>query len=373
MKVIVLGGDGYLGWPCAMHLSDLGMDVVVIDNFFKRDVCKKLRLEPLFDDLSLAARIDQWHKVSKRTIRCILGDLTDAEFVNSVFSKERPECIVHYAEQPSAPYSMLDQDTARLTLENNLLSTLNIIFAVKEYCPQSAIIKLGTMGEYGTPNIDIEEGWLDVLHKGREAKFLFPREANSLYHTSKIMDTDLLWLYVRLWGIRVTDLMQGPVYGFLTEKVKMHPALWPRLCHDSMFGTVVNRFLVQASKMEKLSVYGKGGQTRGFISIEDSIASVALCISNPPPDGEMRIINQFTETFSVRELAERVRDAASDLGLDVEIESVKNPRMESEEHYYNPAHTELTKLGLTPHLLTDAVIQESLMAIQSYKAESILS
>ena len=167
--------------------------------------------------------------------------------------------------------------------------------------------------------------------------------------------------------------MQGPVYGFLTEKVKMHPALWPRLCHDSMFGTVVNRFLVQASKMEKLSVYGKGGQTRGFISIEDSIASVALCISNPPPDGEMRIINQFTETFSVRELAERVRDAASDLGLDVEIESVKNPRMESEEHYYNPAHTELTKLGLTPHLLTDAVIQESLMAIQSYKAESILS
>ena len=268
MRVLILGGDGYLGWPTAMHLSAHGHEVVLADNYLRRRLCIEQDCEPLFDVPTLPARARLWQQMSKRHLQIRIGDLGDWAFIASLFEECRPEAIVHYAEQPSAPYSMLDQATARLTLSNNLLVTLNLVQAVLRYAPDAHIVKLGTMGEYGTPNIDIEEGWIEIEHKGRRDRFLFPRQASSLYHTTKIMDTDLLWFYVRTNGIRVTDLMQGPVYGLWTDETGDDERLFPFLNYDEIFGTVLNRFLVQAVAGYPLTVYGQGSQTRGYLDLQ---------------------------------------------------------------------------------------------------------
>jgi UDP-sulfoquinovose synthase len=220
------------------------------------------------------------------------------------------------------------------------------------------------MGEYGTPNIDIEEGWIDIEHNGRKGKFLFPRQAGSLYHTTKIMDTDLLWYYVRMWGLRVTDLMQGPVYGIFTEESAQNEALLPFYSYDEIFGTVLNRFIVQAVVGYPLTVYGKGGQTRGYLNIRDTLSCIRLSLENPSNKGELRIFNQFTETFSVNELAEKVSQVGRQCGINVRVQNLDNPRIEHEEHYYNPAHTGLLKLGLTPHYLTDDVLGQIIEFVQ---------
>jgi UDP-sulfoquinovose synthase len=231
-----------------------------------------------------------------------------------------------------------------------------VVFAVREFCPEAHIVKIGTMGEYGTPNIDIEEGWLEVEHKGRRHTFLYPRQASSLYHTTKIMDTDLLWFYVRAWDLRVTDLMQGPVYGLFTDENASDDRLLPFFNYDEIFGTVLNRFVVQAVAEYPLTVYGKGGQTRGYLDIRDTLACIRLSLEDPSNKGELRIFNQYTETFGVKELAERVKKVGSELGLNVKIQHVENPRIEAEEHYYNPKHTGLFELGLEPHYLSDDTI-----------------
>jgi len=253
---------------------------------------------------------------------------------------------------------MLNRSAATLTLRNNLEVTANVIFAVQEFCPDAHIVKLGTMGEYGTPDIDIEEGWLDVQHKGRRQKFLYPRQAGSLYHTTKIMDTDLLWFYVRTWNLRVTDLMQGPVYGIFTHENRADENLYPFLNYDELFGTVLNRFVIQAVADYPMTVYGKGGQTRGYLNIIDTLNCVRLSLENPATKGELRILNQFTETFSVNQLAQKVQRVARAMGFRAEIATVENPRKEAEEHYYNPAHTGLLDLGLEPQFLTDEVLTE---------------
>jgi len=274
---------------------------------------------------------------------------------------------VHYAEQPSAPYSMIGYDEARTTLANNLMATFNVIWAVLEQAPACHIIKLGTMGEYGTPNIDIEEGWIQIQHKGRSDKFLFPRQAGSLYHTTKVLDTDLLWFYVRIHGLRVTDLMQGPVYGLSTDEADLDEQLMPNFHYDDIFGTVVNRFLVQAAAEVPLTVYGKGGQTRGYLNIRDTLQCIALAAANPPAAGELRILNQFTETFTVNQLAERVQRVGTGLGLCVDVKNLVNPRKEMEEHYYNPTHRGLSELGLKPHLMTDDLVAAMLEQVLRHR------
>jgi len=324
-------------------------------------------VSPLFDVPYLQERTDLWKSISGFSIPTYIGDLTDWKFVEEVFDVFTPEGIVHYAEQPAAPYSMLNRRAAMMTLQNNLTVTANVIFAVREYCPDAHIVKLGTMGEYGTPNIDIEEGWLEVEHKNRCHKFLYPRQASSLYHTTKIMDTDLLWFYVRMWDIRVTDLMQGPVYGLFTEETGDDERLLPFFNYDELFGTVLNRFVVQAAAGYPLTVYGKGGQIRGYLNIRDTLNCVLLSLETPAKRGELRIFNQFTETFSVNELAERVQRVGNHLGLNVEIQPVKNPRKEAEDHYYNPAHTGLIELGLEPNYLTDEVLAQMLEYVIKHK------
>jgi len=368
MRVLILGGDGYLGWPTAMHMTAKGHEVAVVDNYLRRRLSREEDAETLLETPNLHERTRLWNRKSGHSIGVFIGDLTCWDFAAEVFQKFIPKVIIHYAEQPSAPYSMLRRRAATLTLQNNLLTTANVIFAVREFAPDAHIIKLGTMGEYGTPEIDIEEGWIDIEHKGKRGRFLYPRQAGSLYHTTKIMNTDLLWFYVRMWNLRVTDLMQGPVYGMTTSETGTDEKLFPFVNYDEIFGTVLNRFLVQAVAGYPLTVYGKGGQTRGYLNIKDTMQCVRLSLENPPQKGELRIYNQFVELFSVNELAEKVQRVGNQLGLKVQIRPVENPRKEAEEHYYNPIHQGLLELGLQPHYLTDEVLVEMLETVGRFKA-----
>lgn len=366
-RVLILGGDGYLGWPTAMNLTAHGHEVAVVDNYLRRRICKEENVEPLFEVPNLHERAALWEVSTEYKIPVFIGDLNQWDFVEEVFKAFTPDAVVHYAEQPAAPYSMLNRRAAMMTIQNNLTVTANVIFAVKEFCPEAQIVKIGTMGEYGTPNIDIEEGWIEIDHKGRKHKFLYPRQASSLYHTTKIMDTDLLWFYVRMWGLRVTDLMQGPVYGLVTDENAEHERLLPFFNYDELFGTVLNRFVVQAVVGYPLTVYGKGGQTRGYLNIKDTLQCVRLSLEKPAKEGELRIFNQFVETFSVNQLAGKVQEAGKHMGLDVKVNNVPNPRIEAEDHYYNPVHTGLLELGLKPHYLTDEVLTEMLELALRYK------
>lgn len=367
MRVLVLGGDGYLGWPTAMAFAAKGHEVWTIDNYLRRRLARETDSEPLLAAPDLEQRAKAFEAATGKRIGVAIGDCLDFSFLKDAVRRTQPDAVIHYAEQPSAPYSMRDHPSAALTLQNNLLATLNIAWAIMQEAPDAHLIKLGTMGEYGTPNIDIEEGWIDIGHKGRKDRFLFPRQASSLYHTTKILDTDLLWFYVRVCGMRVTDLMQGPVYGIHTPQCQADERLWPNFHYDDIFGTVVNRFLVQAVAGVPLTVYGKGGQKRGYLNLLDTLQCVELAMLSPAGRGELRILNQFTETFTVLELAERVRRVGDRLGLEIRLQNVPNPRKELEEHYYNPAHSGFAQLGLKPHFLTDDVVASMLEAIMPHR------
>lgn len=367
MKVLILGVDGYLGWPTAMSFASAGHEVVGVDNYLRRIIAEQTDSEALIPTPSLPERARVFERESGHSVDVRIGDCTDYEFMSSLMQEVQPDTVVHYAEQPSAPYSMRGQTEAQLTFKNNLDATFNLIWSVIEHAPECHIVKLGTMGEYGTPNIDIEEGWIDVEHKGRSQKFLYPRQAGSLYHTTKVLDTDLLWFYVRLYGLRVTDLMQGPVYGLSTTEVDLAPELTPHFHYDDIFGTAVNRFLVQAVAGVPLTVYGKGGQVRGYLNIRDTLRCVQLAAENPAGPGELKIFNQFTETFSVNDLAARISDAGAELGLGVEVQNLANPRKEPEDHYYNPASTGLIELGLEPTIMTTEVLVGMLERIMEHK------
>lgn len=367
MKILILGGDGYLGWPTAMHFAGQGHNVTVVDNYLRRHACNELDVGMLYPVPNLHERAKIFQKHTGKKIDVFIGDLADPNIMRGLFTqKEKPDVVVHYAEQPSAPYSIANYTLADRTLVNNLRVTNNLIWAIKEFAPECHIIKLGTMGEYGTPNIDIEEGWLDITHKGRSGRFLFPRQASSLYHTTKIMDTDLLWFAVRTWGLKVTDLMQGPVYGINTPYTKLDERLKTIFNYDEIFGTVINRFIVQGVCGHPLTVYGKGGQTRGYLNINDTIQFIEVAISKPADAGELRIFNQITETFSVLELAEMVSRVGNSRGHSIEIKNIENPRKEAEEHYYNPTYQGLKNLGAKPEKLTDEVINGIFETVEQY-------
>jgi UDP-sulfoquinovose synthase len=372
MRILILGGDGYLGWPTAMAFRSAGHDVFVVDNYLRRKIAAETDSEALMRNPMLPGRVAAFRQVTGKNIELAEGDCCDFKFLTHIVKTYAPDALIHYAEQPSAPYSMMGYQQGQITLSNNLLATFNIVWAVMQHAPKCHIIKLGTMGEYGTPNVDIEEGWIEIDHKGRREKFLFPRQAGSLYHTTKVMDTDLLWFYVRICGLRVTDLMQGPVYGISTDEADLDARLMPNFHYDDIFGTVVNRFLAQAVAGVPLTVYGKGGQTRGYLNIRDTLQCISLAAAKPAAKGELRIFNQFTETFSVNQLAEIVRRVGVQIGLNVEIQNIPNPRKEMEEHYYNPAHRGLTELGLQPHLMTDEVVAGMLEQVLRHRDRIVL-
>ena len=372
VRVLVLGGDGYLGWPTAMHLSSEGHEVAVVDNFLRRYMLIELGADSLTPVQPLVERTRAWREVSGRAIRSYVGDLTDAGFVDRVFREFEPQAVVHYGEQPSAPYSMIDRHHAVWTQRNNVEGTLNVLFALRDISPDAHLVKLGTMGEYGTPNIDIEEGYIDIEHKGRRDTLPFPKLPGSMYHLSKVHDSHNIHFACRIWGMRATDLNQGVVYGIRTDETDLDERLCTRFDYDEVFGTVLNRFCVQAVVGYPLSVYGRGGQTRGFLNMIDTIQCVRLALDNPAERGEYRVFNQFTEQFSVRDLAVIVQRVGESLGINVVIDQVADPRIEAEEHYYRAEHTKLLELGLEPHLLSDEVVEHLIETVQRHKDRILL-
>jgi UDP-sulfoquinovose synthase len=356
MRIAILGGDGYCGWATALHLSSQGHTVAIVDNFVRRQWDFELGAQTLTPIRPLTERLTVWQQLTGRCMETFVGDITDFEFLLSMISSFKPEAIVHFAEQRSAPYSMIDQKHAVFTQVNNVVGTLNLLFAVRELAPDCHIVKLGTMGEYGTPNIDIEEGYLTVTHNGRTDTLPFPKQPGSFYHLSKVHDSHNMAFACKIWGLRATDLNQGVVYGTVTEQAQMDEALINRFDYDDVFGTVLNRFCAQAAIGVPLTVYGKGGQTRGFLDIRDTVRCIEIVCLQPAGRGEFRVFNQFTEQFSVLELAKLIQEAGGRLGLNVQIDHLPDPRVEAETHYYNAKHSKLTDLGLDPHLLSDSLL-----------------
>ncbi|MEX0833888.1 MAG: NAD-dependent epimerase/dehydratase family protein [Actinomycetota bacterium] len=368
MRVLVLGGDGYLGWPTAMHFSKRGHEVHAVDNYLRRRAHSEAgtdSLTPILD--SLARRAAAWKDVTGLSIGVTEGDLCDWEVAERVIGNFRPDTIIHYGEKPSAPYSMKDREHAVFTQYNNVVGTLNVLWAMRDLAPDAHLVKLGTMGEYGTPKIDIEEGFIEIEHKGRKDTLPFPKMPGSIYHLSKVHDSHNIQFVCRIWGLRATDLNQGVVYGIETDETKLDERLLTRFDYDDVFGTALNRFCLQTVIGHPLTVYGTGGQTRGYLNIVDTLQCVDLAAANPPGEGEYRVFNQFTETFSLMELADVVQHAGREVGFEVVVNHLNNPRVEAEDHYYNPTHTKLLDLGLKPHLLSDTLIESMLALIARYK------
>jgi UDP-sulfoquinovose synthase len=364
VRILVLGGDGYLGWPTALHLSRRGHDVGVVDNFVRRQYDFEMGVDSLVPIAHLQHRVRRWSEVSGLTVEAFVGDLTDHRFCETLLERFEPEAIVHFAEQRSAPYSMIDRAHAVYTQVNNVVGTLNLLYAIAERDRSIHLVKLGTMGEYGTPNIDIEEGFIEITHKGRTDVLPYPKQPGSFYHLSKVHDSHNMHFACRIWGMRATDLNQGVVYGQETDETTMHEDLATRFDYDAVFGTVLNRFCVQAVVGHPLTVYGKGGQTRGMLDIRDTLACVELALLNPAAEGEYRVFNQFTESFSVLQMAQMVADAYPGA---TDVVHVEDPRVEKEEHYYRAAHTKLLDLGLVPHLLGASTIRSLLAVVDRHR------
>ncbi|AUB37945.1 MULTISPECIES: NAD-dependent epimerase/dehydratase family protein [Nostoc] len=360
MKVLVIGGDGYCGWATALYLSNRGYEVGILDSLVRRHWDNELGVETLTPIALIQQRLQRWQDLTGKSIDLFIGDITNYEFLHKTLQQFQPNALVHFGEQRSAPFSMIDREHAVVTQVNNVVGTLNLLYAMREDFPDCHLVKLGTMGEYGTPNIDIEEGYITIEHNGRKDTLPYPKQPGSMYHLSKVHDSHNIHFACRIWGLRATDLNQGVVYGVLTEETGMDELLINRLDYDGVFGTALNRFCIQAAIGHPLTVYGKGGQTRGFLDIRDTVRCVELAIANPAEAGEFRVFNQFTEQFSVGDLALMVKKAGNAMGLNVEINHLDNPRVEKEEHYFNAKNTKLLDLGLQPHLLSDSLLDSLL-------------
>ncbi len=371
MRILVLGGDGYLGWPTALHLSALGHDVAVNDNFARRGYDEEMGVDSLIPISPFEERIAIWREVGGKEIKPYAGDLCDASFVHQMVGDFRPETIVHFGEQRAAPYSMIDQSHAVYTQTNNVVGNLNVMYAIADLDRDIHLVKLGTMGEYGTPNIDIEEGWLEVEHKGRRDRMLYPKRPGSFYHCSKVHDSTNIEFGCRIWGLRATDLNQGVVYGADTEQTKLDPRLATRFDYDGVFGTVLNRMVIQAVLGHPLTVYGNGSQTRGMINIVDTVECIRLASETPAEPGEFRVFNQMTESMSIKQIAETIASEYPNWtganGRGVRIEYVENPRVEMYDHYYNVVHTALEGLGLEPTLLSMTLIDHLFDVVERYR------
>jgi UDP-sulfoquinovose synthase len=367
MKALVIGGDGYCGWATALHLSNKGYEVGILDNLSRRHWDAKLGVDTLTPIAPIQQRLKRWHELTGKTIDLFIGDINNYDFLIKSLREFAPDAIVHFGEQRSAPYSMIDREHAVFTQANNVLGNLNLLYAMKEELPDCHLVKLGTMGEYGTPNIDIEEGYIEIEHNGRKDTLPYPKQPGSFYHLSKVHDSHNIHFACKIWGLRATDLNQGVVYGVLTEETGMDEMLMNRLDYDGVFGTALNRFCIQAAVGHPLTVYGKGGQTRAFLDIRDTVRCVELAIANPADPGQFRVFNQFTELFSVGDLALMVKKAGTTLGLDVEINHIENPRVELEEHYFNAKNTNLLDLGLQPHYLSDSLLDSLLNFAMKYR------
>ena len=367
MKVLVIGGDGYCGWATALYLSNRGYEVGILDSLVRRHWDAQLLIETLTPIAPIQARLQRWKDLTGKHIELYIGDINDYTFLERSMLTFAPDAVVHFGEQRSAPFSMIDREHAVLTQANNVLGNLNLLYALRDHFPDCHLVKLGTMGEYGTPNIDIEEGYITIEHNGRKDTLPYPKQPGSFYHLSKVHDSHNIHLACKIWGLRATDLNQGVVYGVLTEETGMDELLINRLDYDGIFGTALNRFCIQAAVGHPLTVYGKGGQTRAFLDIRDTVRCVEIALGNPANSGEFRVFNQFTEMFSVGDLAMMVKKAGTTLGLNVHVDYLDNPRVEAEDHYFNAKNTNLLDLGLQPHYLSDSLLDSLLNFAVKYQ------
>jgi len=359
MKILILGADGYLGWPTSIHFANTGHEVFAVDNLSKRKIELEYGVEPLKRIKPFNERVKIWNANQNNKIKYLVADLLNYKVLYQIIENFRPDAIIHYAEQPSAPYSMASREKAVFTQYNNVIGNLNLLFAMKKFCPDSHLIKLGTLGEYGTPNIDIEEGWLNVEHNGRKDRILFPKKPESFYHLSKVHDSANIEFACRIWGLKCTDLNQGLVYGLSTDEIELDPEnLATSFHYDAIFGTIVNRFISQIACNKKMTVYGQGNQKRGFLNLADTINCVKIASHNPPKKAEFRVFNQFTEFCSLNEIANKIKSFGDKKNIKAQISHIKNPRIEEEDHYYNPKNTSLISLGLDPIILNEKEIDK---------------
>ena len=357
MKVLITGVDGYSGWPLALHLLKRGHDVAGLDSFVTRRRVKEVGSWsatplPSFPNRQKAVR----ERLGKE-LRFYKGDLSNYAFVREVLEKERPDSVVHLAEQRSAPYSMIDVHHAVRTQVENVTGTLHLLYAMRDVCPDAHLVKMGTMGEYGTPNVDIPEGFFEIEYRGRKDRLPFPRQAGSWYHWSKVFDSGDVMFATKIWRLRATDVMQGVLYGTRTPEID-HDSLLTRFDFDEVWGTALNRFVVEAVLGLPITPYGAGGQKRGFIALEDSMQSLRLAVENPAEAGEYRVFNQFDAWYSVNDLAELTQRVGREFGLDPVIEHIPDPRTEAEQHYYNPILENLPKLGYQRSRQLEDVVRE---------------
>jgi UDP-sulfoquinovose synthase len=368
MRVLVIGGDGYCGWATALYLSNKGHEVGILDSLIRRHWDNELQSDTLTPIAPIQKRVQRWQELTGKEMPVYIGDINNYGFFLEAMLEFKPDAVVHFGEQRSAPFSMIDREHAVLTQTNNVVGTLNLLYILKEHFPDCHLVKLGTMGEYGTPNIDIEEGYIKIEHNGRTDVLPYPKQPGSFYHLSKVHDTHNIHFACKVWGLRATDLNQGIVYGVLTEETGMDELLINRLDYDGVFGTALNRFCIQAAVGHPLTVYGSGSQTRAMLDIRDTVRCVELAIETPAKVGEFRVFNQFTEMFSINDIAMQIKTAGNSLGLDVEVKNIDNPRVEAEKHYFNAKNTNLLDLGLVPHKLSDSLLDSLLNFAIKYKA-----
>jgi UDP-sulfoquinovose synthase len=357
MRVLITGCDGYLGWTLAIHLAARGHEVAGIDNYARRAWVGQMGSQSAIPIAPMAERLHAYRRQLGQNLRFYRGDLTDNQFVLNAYRSFRPEAVVYLGEMPSAPFSMLDVHNAVFTQTNNVMGTLITLHALRDVVPECHLVKLGTMGEYGTPDLDIPEGWFELEYRGRKDRVLFPRRAGSWYHQSKVHDSHNVEMACRLWGLRSTDIMQGVVYGTCIPEMEGEPELATRFDFDQAFGTAINRFCAQAVIGLPLTPYGRGHQKRGFLPLRDSMQCLTLALENPPAAGEYRVFNQFEDVYDVSELAARVQRVAAEFALDVKIHPLENPRSEAEVHYYHPDHQHLLALGYRPTSDMDAELR----------------
>ncbi len=370
MKVIILGGDGFCGWPTALHLSNLDFEVVIVDNLSRRNIDNELEVSSLTPIAPIGQRLSTWKNVTGREIKFHNIDIAqEYDRLLNLISREKPEAIVHFAEQRAAPYSMKSSKHKRYTVNNNLNATNNLLCAIVESGLDIHLVHLGTMGVYGygTAGMKIPEGYLDVevvTDSGDriQQEILYPANPGSVYHMTKTQDQLFFYYYNKNDGIRVTDLHQGIVWGTNTPETLMDEKLVNRFDYDGDYGTVLNRFLMQAAIGYPLTVHGTGGQTRAFIHIQDTVRCVQLAIENPPSQGErVRILNQMTETHRVIDLAKMVSQMTGG-----EIAYLENPRNEAVENELFVKNQRFIDLGLEPTTLSQGLLKEVTEVAEKY-------
>lgn len=352
VNIIVAGCDGYIGYPLVQHLLKRGHKVYGIDYFYRRKNVSELGLESIIPIKDWDERLHALDNIDKGIIRFGSTDIaTDHESLLALFEVFRPEGIINLAQQPSAAYSMISPEHAAWTISNNVNGLLNIFWAMREYTPKAHLVTLGTLGEYGFPNMNIPEGFFKIEFDGMHDILPFPKQPGSVYHTSKVMASDLGWFAARIWELRCTDIMQGVVYGTRTPSMT-DPVYQTRYDVGECFGTMINRAVACAIMEHPIIPYGTGLQTRGYIALRDSIKCLTLAIENPPSDDDSihgyRVINQFDECYTCNDLADLIVDVALNFDLKAEVKHIPNPRIEAEVHYYNPQHEKLYKMGWRP-------------------------